>query len=36
VALAKESKRLIVRKPVDRVTELRHLVSGFGHRSRAS
>ena len=31
VALAKESKRLIVRKPVDRVTELRHLFSGLGH-----
>jgi len=31
VALAKESKRLIVRKPVDRVTELWHLLSGLGH-----
>jgi hypothetical protein len=30
VALAKESQRLIVRKPVDRVTELRHLLSGLG------
>jgi hypothetical protein len=34
VALAKESKRLSVRKPVDRVTEMRHVLSGLGHPLR--